>query len=143
MSKAVTLVFFAFIQVIIYLANTGYNCPAFDYVRGLPYGDKLTHFALFGLLTLVLNFALKFEIFSIVRFKVYIGTIAVAVFVLLEEFSQMLFPARSFDVNDLVADSVGIVFFTILTYAAGRTQCRQNSRKTALIRLHSLRQYPF
>ncbi len=126
MPKFIAFIFFVSIQWILFLANTGYNCQMFESVRSLPYGDKLTHFVMFGTLTLILNYALKFEIFSIIRIKIYIGTITVAIFAFFEEFSQLFFPARTFDLNDMAAGSIGIVFFTLLTYFTEKLRLTEN-----------------
>ena len=116
MSRIIAAAFFVFILSLTSLANAGYDCALFNSVRSLPHGDKLTHFLLFGLLTLMLNHALRFQTISFARIKLYAGTTAVAIFVLAEEFSQIYFPSRSFDLRDLAADSAGIFLFTFLTY---------------------------
>lgn len=111
--KGVTIVFLLFIVWIIFSANTGRNNIFFDFVNWLPFGDKFGHFFLFGFLTLGVNFALKFK-----RFKYWkllpLGTLLVAVFVVIEELSQAFFPNRTLDIIDLIADGFGIMFFTFI-----------------------------
>ena len=107
--------FFCFILWVIYLANTGQNSVFFQFVASIPYGDKLGHFCLFGLLTLATNLAFRFKAFQFYSIKLFLGTILVSSFVIIEEFSQYFIPNRSFDLIDLSADFVGIVFFTIVT----------------------------
>lgn len=109
------VMFFCFILWIIYLANTGQNSIFFQFVASIPYGDKLGHFCLFGVLTLATNLAFKFKSFSFYSMEVFLGTILVLSFVVIEEFSQYFIPNRSFDLIDLTADFVGIVFFNIMT----------------------------
>lgn len=63
--------FFLFIIWIIYLANTGQQSIFFDLVRLIPYGDKVGHFGLFGMLTLLANFASKFKVFKLGKVNVF------------------------------------------------------------------------
>ena len=107
--------FFCFILWVIYLANTGQNSVFFQFVARIPYGDKLGHFCLFGLLTLATNLAFRFKSFKLFSIELFLGTILVFSFVVIEEFSQYFIPNRSFDLMDLSADFVGIVFFTFVT----------------------------
>ncbi|WP_019027439.1 VanZ family protein [Colwellia piezophila] len=124
--------FFCFILWVIYLANTGQNSVFFQFVASIPYGDKLGHFCLFGLLTLATNLAFKFKsltIFSIKLYsmKLFLGTILVSIFVIIEEFSQYFIANRSFDLMDLSADFVGIVFFTFVTSYLNKITLRSKS----------------
>lgn len=107
--------FFGFIGWVIYLANTGQKSVFFDLVAAIPYGDKLGHFFLFGLLTLFINLAFKFKASVIGGVKIYWAALIVFTFVLLEEFSQYFIATRSFDLVDLLADLSGIVFFCIVS----------------------------
>jgi VanZ family protein len=109
------VVFFCFIIWVIYLANTGQNSVFFQLVASIPYGDKLGHFCLFGLLTLATNFAFKLKSFNMSSMQIFSGTILVFIFVVIEEFSQYFIPSRTFDLIDLSADFIGIVFFNIVT----------------------------
>lgn len=112
--------FFVFLMWIIYLANSGSDSWFFDFIRHLPYGDKLGHFGLFGTLTLLFNLASRFKIFSCFGFNCYWGTAAVSVFALFEEFSQIFIDSRTFDIQDLLANSVGISLFSWLSYWLSR-----------------------
>ena len=107
--------FFGFIGWVIYLANTGQKSVFFDLVAAIPYGDKLGHFFLFGLLTLFINLAFKFKATVIGGFKIHWAALIVFTFVVLEEFSQYFIATRTFDLVDLLADLSGLVFFCILS----------------------------
>jgi len=107
--------FFCFILWIIYLANTGQNSLFFQFVASIPYGDKLGHFCLFGLLTLAANFTFKLKSFQLLSMEVYLGSVLVFTFVVIEELSQYYIPDRTLDALDLMADFFGIVFFTLTT----------------------------
>ena len=107
--------FFGFILWIIYLANTGGHSIFFDLIRHIPYGDKVGHMLLFGLLTYVANLALQSRHFSLGRIPLYYGAVLVSIFVLSEEISQGFIPSRTLDIIDLVADAVGITLFSYLS----------------------------
>lgn len=104
--------FFGFILWVIFLANTGDSSVFFDFVRAIPYGDKLGHMGLFGTLTLLTIVALNFRSFSLSKLKIYYGSLVVSIFVLTEELSQLFIPSRTFDLIDLSADFVGIILAT-------------------------------
>jgi len=115
-----SILFFGFILWILNVANHGESSIFFDFIKTLPYGDKLGHAFIFGFLTLAANMSLKLLHFKISGIKVYWGTMAVTVFVLVEELSQYFIPARTLDIFDLVADFLGIIVFTALSYFIGR-----------------------
>ena len=75
----------------------------------LPYDDKLAHFFFVGALALLVNLSLARS--SVTRGKMLKGSLALAALVTLEEFSQMLFPARTFSWFDLAANYAGIACF--------------------------------
>ncbi len=116
LARTSTVLFFIFILWVISMANTGEDSVFFELVASMPYGDKLGHFCLFGLLTLGSNVAFKFNTISLGKFNIYKGTFFVIIFVVLEELSQGFISSRSMDVVDLLADSVGISVFTAVSY---------------------------
>ncbi len=110
---SITILFSCFIIWIIYMANAGQNNAIFEIVKATPYGDKIGHLLLFGLLTLVLNFGLKFRM--CIKGKYLLGTIVVLMFVIVEESSQYWIPTRTFDGIDLIADFIGILLFDFIS----------------------------
>ena len=128
------LSFFIFISYIIFLADTADYNFAFRVVGHIPYGDKMCHALLYGMMAFLLNYGLGFrrvllpqhlqslhriKAFSSSRFKgalvnaPYMGSIIVLTFATLEECSQYYIPSRTFDLWDLGADFVGVVLFSI------------------------------
>ncbi len=100
-----------FIVAVIVLADTqhlGFLGAVYDF----PYGDKVGHFVLFGLLTLLVNLA-AFERWP----QRGSGWLALrvsgvlAVLIGLEELSQKLFPSRESSIWDLLASYVGVAVF--------------------------------
>lgn len=101
--------FFLFIVWIIVISDAGRSNVLIDSVRAIPYGDKLGHMVLYGVLASLVSFALA------PRDKTYLGLplgcALVLLFALLEELSQGFFPStRTLDVGDAIADIAGIYF---------------------------------
>lgn len=107
-----TVVFIGCTFWVLYQADMGKDSAIFDWVRSLPNGDKLGHFMVFGVMTLLLNVSLNFSTVRLLFIPVYWGTFSVALFSLGEEISQYFIPSRTFDLLDLVADAGGILTFT-------------------------------
>ena len=98
-------VFLIFIVGVIYAADRHLARGFFGWVQSFPLGDKSGHFVLMGTLAFLLNRALAGRA---IPPGVQLGGIIVAVFVVVEEFSQLWLPWRTFDYGDLVADFIGI-----------------------------------
>jgi VanZ family protein len=112
--------FLGFIIWIIYLANTAQNSVFFELVASIPFGDKLGHFLLFGLLTLAANFVFKLKKITLFSINIYAGSVIVFFFALIEELSQHFIASRTLDANDFIADIIGIVVFSVLTKRISR-----------------------
>ena len=109
--------FFIFISYIIFLADTADYNFAFHVVGQIPYGDKICHALLYGVMAFLLNYGLgfrKLHVFGAMAIAPYIGSIIVLTFSILEECSQYYIPSRTFDLWDLGADFVGVVLFSII-----------------------------
>ena len=128
--------FFGFILWIIYLANTGGSSIFFELIRGIPYGDKLGHFGLYGVLTLLFNMASGFKSFTLLSYAksglryqkihCYWGTLLVTSFAVIEEISQGWIDNRTLDGQDLLADFVGISCFTLVSFWISKTKTIAN-----------------
>jgi VanZ family protein len=113
--STLSITFFGFILWVIYLANTGQSSIFFKFVSSIPYGDKLGHFCLFGVLALGANFAFKLKSFRLAKLEIYVGSALVLSFAIIEELSQYYIPNRTFDFADLIADILGIATFHFAT----------------------------
>lgn len=113
--KGLSIAFLLFVGWIIYSADVGNHNIFFDFVKAIPNGDKLGHFFLFGVLTLLVNLGLNFKRFKLWK-RLPLGTVLVSTFVLFEELSQAFFPNRTLDIIDLIADGSGIIAFTYIGY---------------------------
>ena len=110
--KWLTSVYFAFIILIVVLADTG-KLGFLGVVNEFPYGDKVGHFILFGMLAFLLDltFFQALPHADRKRVAVIIGLI-LALLISLEEFSQKFFPERTFSLFDLSASYMGVIFFS-------------------------------
>lgn len=108
-------VYISFISGIIFLANTGKASDIFGVIAAIPYGDKLCHALLYGFLAFLLNIAFNsIRIKGLHQGKLF-GSVCVAVFSSLEEYSQHFISARSLDALDLAANLSGILIFSIFS----------------------------
>jgi len=107
---ALPLGFFVFISVIIFIAdNADYNF-ALRWVGSIPYGDKIGHATLYGIMAMLLNYGLSYR-----RIKgFYLASVLVLTFAIIEEFSQIYIPSRTFDLKDILADFVGVLLFAYI-----------------------------
>mgnify|MGYP003563810994 CR=1 FL=1 len=102
--------FLAFIIGLIVLADADLLPDFIKAIYDFPNGDKVGHFVLYGLL----NFFITRAFLSSLPTRrggwvtLSVGLI-LALFVALEEFSQMFFSARTFSLLDLTASLLGII----------------------------------
>jgi len=83
-------------------------------VYTLPLGDKISHFFLMGGFAFFVNLALSCRTFTFRKKQILTGSAVVLILVLLEEFSQIYFPYRTFSIGDIIADTGGIILFSYL-----------------------------
>lgn len=112
------VIFSLFILSIIYHANTDGSMGAMIAVRSVMHGDKIAHFFLFGTLGFVLNLAFSCKTWRWFGISLYRGTALVLLFAVVEEFSQHFISRRNFDLLDLLADVLGLLFFAVITRCA-------------------------
>ncbi len=120
---SITLVILTLLIVV--LANSGNLPRSIKNLYNFPYGDKVGHFLLMGLLSLVLNWtalassapapeAERSGVDKKPASVIWAVSLSLSFFVTLEEFSQILFPRRTFSLLDLLFSLAGIVFFAWL-----------------------------
>ncbi len=108
--KIIALVYIFILAGIIFLADLkGTNY--FSFIASVPFGDKIGHFCLMGMFSLVVNLALNARHFRIWKLNYLLGSVIVFAVVFIEEFSQIFVRGRSFDLTDLLADAAGIFIF--------------------------------
>jgi polysaccharide biosynthesis protein VpsQ len=113
--KWLTFLFSLLIVLIIVLADRG-QLGFLGVINQLPFADKVGHFVLYGILTLLLDLTL----FQSKRFVLPPSLLALRVAVVLglliglEEYSQQFFAKRTFDLVDLTFSYLGVLFFSWL-----------------------------
>ncbi len=112
--KTLTALFIIILILIVIAANLGLAPILFGFLRRIPYGDKLGHFVLMGILSLLVNLSMRASRVQIGSVAVLKGSLIVAVIVTLEEFSQIFIRSRGFSLLDLAFDYAGIVAFGAL-----------------------------
>ena len=112
--KWFAILFGLFIVAIIVLADNNLLGPL-EVFYDFPFGDKVGHFILYGILTLLIDLALFQALPHTNRRLIAWRTgLILAMIIGLEEFSQRYFPSRTFDLVDLTLSYLGVVFFSWL-----------------------------
>jgi VanZ family protein len=109
--KWVTYIFIVLLILIVIVANLGLSPQFFPFIYQIPWGDKLGHFILMGLLSFLLNMitnAPRIQVFSLDILKI---SLIVMIIVTIEEFSQLILKYRGFSPLDLIFDYTGIFIF--------------------------------
>ncbi|MEO0582250.1 MAG: VanZ family protein [Bacteroidota bacterium] len=109
MIRGITITFLILIVSIIWIVDTGRGTAVLDMVHRIPLGDKMGHFFLMGILSLLVNLSFKLRTFTVWGREVLLGTTLVLIVVTLEELSQGFVPTRNLSFQDWVADFLGIV----------------------------------
>lgn len=128
------LAFFSFLLWVIVAADSGRPNYFLQLAASMPYGDKIGHVVLFATLALLLNFATKARQVAFGPIRLYLGVVLTLGFALLEEGSQLLFPSRSFELLDILADLLGVALATWVTtafYQLRARYCRGSPTKQA------------
>ncbi len=108
-------IFFVFICWIIYAADSGQTNDFILLSKTIPFGDKIGHFTLYGILVFLVNMATQMKTIKLGSIKVWMGTFFVSIFAVGEEFTQILFISRNFDTVDILFDFMGISLFSWLS----------------------------
>ncbi len=113
----ITVLFVLLIVLIIVAADLNQLPRAVRELYNFPGGDKVGHFVLMGLLSLLVNVsALATFPERGARRTVLFTTLALATLIGLEEASQALFRSRTVSFADLLSSYAGITLFAFLAY---------------------------
>ena len=108
------ILFALLIVIIVILADTG-GLGFLRFLNQISFGDKVGHFVLYGILTLLIDLALFRSLPHLNRRLLSLRVaLILALLIGLEEFSQQYFPNRSFDLVDLAFSYLGVTFFSWL-----------------------------
>ena len=113
--KWLAFFFVLFILLIIVMADMGVLAHYLGFLYLYPFGDKVGHFVLYGILALLVNLAV-FRSAPPQRRKSIAAKVGLilAFFIGLEEFSQQFFASRTFDLVDLTFSYLGVITFSWL-----------------------------
>jgi len=108
--KYIAALFLVFIIGVVILADAGVLSSYMRNFYGFPYGDKIGHFVLFGLLNFFITRAFLTSLPSRPRGWVTLSVgLILALFIVLEEYSQKFFVTRTFSWLDLSASLLGVL----------------------------------
>ena len=111
--KWLALLFILFMLGVVLLADLGSLPSPVAMLYHFPNGDRAGHFVLYGILTFLVNSAFPRQV-QIARVNVFYGSLIIAALATLEEFSQLFFPNRTFDLIDLSFTLMGIISADLL-----------------------------
>lgn len=109
-----SVLFFGFILGIIYDADLDRDNVLIRLVHGIPFGDKICHFLLYGVMALLLNYALGFKNVVLMGRTFLLGSVIILTFAIAEEFTQLAFESRTFDLLDMAGDIAGVYLISAL-----------------------------
>lgn len=116
--KWLTASFVLFIILIIFLADTD-RLGILAFINQIPYGDKVGHFVLYGILTLLIDLTLFSSVFALKLLSpgrlAVVGGLILALLIGLEEYSQKFFASRTYDLIDLTFSYLGVIFFSLVS----------------------------
>ncbi|MCO4781120.1 MAG: VanZ family protein [Candidatus Cloacimonetes bacterium] len=113
-AKVALFLFVVFLVWTITIANNGSGSTYFSFLKYIPGGDKTGHFVLMGSFCFLANCAIGKKVFNLFFAEILKGTLIVFLIVLFEECSQYFIKSRTFDLQDLGADILGIIVFDLL-----------------------------
>ena len=117
-------VYVLLLAVIVILADLGIGAWVFAAAAWLPFGDKLGHMILAGILSFLLNSALRCRVTSLACVKILTGSLIAYLLVLMEEVSQFWMTTRNVDICDVLCAIAGVYLFGIFASRNLRTKVR-------------------
>ena len=125
----ITALFISGLSWFLYLANAGVDHIVFALMRQIPYGDKICHIGVYGMLALLLNLSLRCRKIDFGLTDIYLGSFLAIFLVGLEEISQLFMPTRTYDWWDFIASCIGIFISASLTPCAAKAVLLKNKGK--------------
>jgi VanZ family protein len=106
-----SILYFAFLTMIVVLANYDIASWVFKAAKLVPFGDKICHMILMGIFSYLVNSTINCKRIDILGVTILMGSAAVTLIVVLEELSQVFVKSRNFELLDLLFDFIGIWLF--------------------------------
>ena len=108
------ILFGIFIIAVIILANLD-MLGVLGFLNRIPYGDKIGHFILYGILTLLVDLAMIRSHQNVSPSLIALrAAFVLALLIGLEEYSQQFFASRTADWVDLTFSYLGVVCFSFV-----------------------------
>jgi len=101
-------VFILVLILIVIIANLGLGPVYFPFIYNIPGLDKVGHFLLMGIFSLLINLLNKSKRVRILNLNILVGSLFVAIVAAMEELSQTFLVYRAFSWLDLAFDLGGI-----------------------------------
>jgi polysaccharide biosynthesis protein VpsQ len=117
--KWLAVIFSLFIITVIVLADEGRLGWMWEFYD-FPYGDKVGHFFIYGLLALILNLYFLSQPHIDSKRLILTVSLVLAALIGLEEWSQSRFPSRTMDIIDLLSGYAGVALFSYFAYRIKR-----------------------
>lgn len=131
MLKRLIILYALFLLIVLILADSGKSVYLFTILAHVPFGDKLGHFILIGMMSFLLTLATDTKVVTIRGISLWKGPFWLAVVITFEEFSQIWLDNRGFSLLDLAFDFLGILVFaktaSWLQIRAHSTSAKQSS----------------
>lgn len=109
--RFLALLFALFLLCIILAANLGIGRRTLGLVYNFPYGDKIAHFLLFGVLSLLAGLSFSTRRVRLLDIPLLKSSLVIAALITLEEILQIPLARRDFDLIDLTAGLAGVFLF--------------------------------
>jgi len=125
----IALFYIAFICILVFVSDIGYLNKSRGWLaENVLYYDKAGHFILVGILAFTLNVLFMKTKVKTFYPMLFIGSYLTFVFATIEEFSQIFISSRSFNIYDLIANYLGIAFFSLLFFLMFKKMAASNNR---------------
>jgi membrane associated rhomboid family serine protease len=108
MSVSAAAGFIVFFICIILIADLGQGKPWWSFIEKIPYGDKVGHLGLVGMLSFLCNLAFPSKKTGVLGSFVTRTTLVLLILLSLEELSQGFIKGRTLDFYDWLADLAGL-----------------------------------
>ena len=122
--KIIAVIYIFILAGIVVLADVRQTQFLFNFIRSLPFGDKIGHFFLMGIFSLLVNLALSAKTIRLWKFEYLLGSLIVSAIITVEEFSQIFVRGRTFDAGDLISTRSQLCLTILIgTFTHRRHKC--------------------
>ena len=112
--RIVFAAFALFIAAVVVVADLGQGARFWGFLEKIPFGDKLGHLGLFGVLAVLANLATQGAAYRWGFLRIAKGSFWIFVAAFIEECSQAFFPTRTFDLIDLTSDFLAVTLASVI-----------------------------